>query len=233
MSCILFRNKYFTPELTRIRLLVDSKNVDHTLDHSTSNYTIHFDGSNVGKYRETDTTKPINVYGASKLAAEYKIKEIWCNHIIVRTSWIFAAHGNNFLNTIIRLLKEQKTVTVVDDQIGCPTPARSIAKMLLSLSDQVVNGREIWGTFHYCGRPETSWYDFAKEIFTCAGKLGCVLPPLEPISTKDYESEVTRPLKVVMDCTAIRRECGIDKPEWRPMIREYVEANLAKEKQDK
>ncbi|SVE31114.1 uncharacterized protein METZ01_LOCUS483968, partial [marine metagenome] len=131
--------------------------------HLSTDYV--FDGRKKDYYFEQDVATPKNVYGASKLAGEQKIREYCSKHIIVRTSWVFSSHGNNFLNTMASLFNKRRDVDVVGDQIGCPTPASSIAKMLLQLSQQIVDGKDSWGVYHYCGRPEISWYDFAKRIF--------------------------------------------------------------------
>ena len=193
--------------------------------HLSTDYV--FDGRKKDYYFEQDVANPKNVYGASKLAGENKIREFCSKHIIVRTSWVFSSHGDNFLNTMASLFNKRRYIDVVDDQIGCPTPANSIAKMLLQLSQQIMDGKDRWGLYHYCGSPEISWYDFAKRIFYGARKKDIVVPSVRKISTAEYEKQVDRPLRVVMDCSAIKSSWGVEQPDWRPAVDEYIQLKLS------
>ena len=194
--------------------------------HLSTDYV--FDGHKKDYYFEHDVANPKNVYGVSKLAGENKIREFSSKHVILRTSWVFASHGNNFLNTMVSLFNKTSCIDVVDDQIGCPTPASSIAKMLLKLSQKITDGRDRWGVYHYCGYPEISWYDFAKKIFYDAAKRGIIVPNLRKISTDEYDKQVDRPLRVVMNCSAIKTVWGVEQPDWRPAVEKYIELKLSK-----
>ena len=199
--------------------------------HISSDYV--FDGSKIGPYTELDSPKPKNVYGSSKFSGEQKIQEILESYIVLRTSWVFASEGANFLNKMVSLIREGHEVKVVDDQIGCPTPAVCVAKVLLNLAEKIMNGKNDWGVYHYCGLPKTSWYGFAKSIFLNAEERGVKVPKLTGVSSNEYKDLVDRPRKVVMECTRIKDIWGIEQPDWRPRVPEYLglkwpEGNLEK-----
>ena len=117
---------------------------------------------------------------------------------------------------------------MVGDQIGCPTPAISIAEVLLGISEGIVGGRNEWGLYHYCGMPQISWYGFAETIFLDAEKRGIKVPRLTQISTSEYKSLVDRPQQVVMECTKIKDIWGIEQPDWRPRVHEFLERKWPK-----
>jgi len=194
--------------------------------HLSTDYV--FDGGQSRKYNELDLPKPKNVYGASKFSGERRIQKLIDRYIIIRTSWVFSAEGTNFLNKILSSLSVHREVKVVADQIGCPTPAVSIAQVLLRISEGILEGRNEWGLYHYCGNPQTSWYGFAKTIFSYAEKRGIKVPKLTEISTGEYESMVDRPPHVVMECSKIKDIWGIEQPDWRPKVDEFLEMKWPK-----
>ena len=131
--------------------------------HLSTDYV--FDGSLRRAYRETDAISPLGVYGESKAAGEIALRERLETHIVLRTSWVFSATGTNFVRTMLRLGRERERLGIVDDQRGCPTSAHSIAAALLCIADACLERDTIqWGTYHYCGRPATTWYGFAGNI---------------------------------------------------------------------
>ena len=194
--------------------------------HLSTDYV--FDGGKSGNYTELDLPNPKNVYGCSKLSGERRVQELIDRYIILRTSWVFSSEGTNFLNKMISSLSLHQEARVVDDQIGCPTPAISIAEVLLRISEGIVRGKNDWGLYHYCGMPQTSWYRFAETIFLDAEKRGIKVPRLTQISTSEYESLVDRPQRVVMECTKIKDIWGIKQPDWRPRLHEFLEMKWPK-----
>jgi dTDP-4-dehydrorhamnose reductase len=180
--------------------------------HLSTDYV--FDGSLQRAYRESDAISPLGVYGESKAAGEIALRERLEAHIVLRTSWVFSATGSNFVKTMLRLGRERETLGIVDDQRGCPTSAHSIAAALLRIADACLQGDAVeWGTYHYCGRPATTWYGFARSIFAQAGGYDGL--ELQPITTADYPTPARRPANSVLDCTRIERGFGIRQSDWR------------------
>jgi len=128
--------------------------------HVSTDYV--FDGRKVGGYLETDATAPLGVYGASKAAGEERVRELCGLHVILRTSWVVSAFGHNFVKTMLRLSAERDTLRVVDDQLGRPTPAKDLARVVVAIASCHAAGAPIaWGTYHFAGRGEASWHDVA------------------------------------------------------------------------
>ena len=164
------------------------------LFHISTDYV--FDGETTVAYKETATTNPQTVYGASKLEGENRLKEMLEAHIILRTSWVFGIDGNNFVKTMLRLGEANDELRVVADQLGNPTFAGSIANALLSLAVQYrENGHLNWGTYHFNDDSTTTWHGFAKQIISCGHKLHLIktVPIVHPVSTIDYPTPALRP----------------------------------------
>ena len=179
--------------------------------HISTDYV--FDGSKQGAYRETDPIAPLGIYGESKAEGEAAVRATLEQHLILRTSWVFSATGNNFVKTMLRLGKEREELGIVDDQHGCPTSARSIAAVLLQLADRHLQGDAIeWGTYHYCNRPATTWFGFAAEIFRLAD--GYENLKLKPISSSEYPTPARRPQNSVLDCTNLEACFGLEPVAW-------------------
>ena len=186
--------------------------IDSPLLHISTDYV--FDGNKSGAYGEDDETSPAGVYGASKAAGDAVLQSLLERHIILRTSWVFSATGNNFVKTMLRLGAERDELGIVNDQHGCPTSARSIAAALLQISQRYLRGDEIeWGTYHFCGQPETTWYGFAQQIFQQAN--GFENLRLNEIPTSEYPTPATRPLNSVLDCSKIIAQFKTAQPDWR------------------
>lgn len=184
--------------------------------HISTDYV--FAGDSPQPYREDAPTAPINVYGASKLAGEQLLRELCPQSLILRTSWVFGSHGNNFVKTMLRLARERDELSVVDDQLGCPTSANSIAAALWSLSaSYLAQGSLPWGIYHFSGQPACSWHEFAMEIFRQTVELGLLrhAPRVRPITTAEYPTPAIRPAWSVLDCSKIHDLLGIAQPEWR------------------
>lgn len=185
---------------------------DALLLHYSTDYV--FDGSVSRPYREDDATAPLGVYGASKLAGEEAIRASGARHAILRTAWVYAAHGKNFLHTMLRLARERDELRVVGDQIGAPTPAAWIADASARI---VAHGVPASGTWHLVAAGETSWYGFAGAIMDEALAAGLLArrPRVLPINTAEYPTPARRPAYSVLDTARLRRDFGIAVPDWR------------------
>ena len=184
------------------------------LIHVSTDYV--FDGTASRPYKEEDKTNPKSVYGASKLAGEIAIQRTDCRFLIIRTSWVFSEYGNNFFKTMLRLGAERETLSIVGDQIGCPTYAQDIASLIVDLIPRIDKGSVESGIYHFCGDTACSWYQFAKEIFAQADQLGYRTPKqVQSIATKDYPTPAKRPGYSVFDCTKIENTFNISRSNWQ------------------
>ncbi len=197
-------------------LATAAQSIDCPLLHISTDYV--FDGKHKQPYTEHDTPAPNSVYGDSKWQGEQAITAICRQHIILRTSWVFGLHGNNFVKTMLRLGQERDALSIVSDQIGGPTSARSIAQALWQVARQYQSSGDCpWGTYHFSGSSTCSWHDFACEIFTQATTLGLIAktPKLNPIKTCDYLTPAQRPAYSVLDNTKINQQLNITQSDWK------------------
>lgn len=195
---------------------------DIPLFHISTDYV--FDGQATTPYKETDPVNPQSVYGASKLAGEQALERINAKHIILRTSWVFGATGNNFVKTMLRLGKEREELSVVADQHGCPTSARSIAEVLWQLAEKYVSdGALPWGVYHFSNSPACTWHEFACEIFEQAVKAGVLerKPVVHPITTAEYPTPAKRPAWSVLDCGKLELFSSIKKTKLEIKLDHY------------
>ncbi len=176
-----------------------------------------FDGNAKAAYVETAPCQPLNVYGASKLAGETALQTAMEHSLILRTSWVFSCHGNNFVKTMLRLGQQRSELGVVADQYGSPTSAADIATVLWQLASQP----QAKGVFHYSGAPRCSWYQFATQIFSEAHTLGLLqrVPQLAPLTTAEYPTAASRPANSALDCSLLHQDFGITQPDWRHALR--------------
>lgn len=184
--------------------------------HYSTDYV--FDGGASRPYREDDATAPLGVYGASKLAGEEAIRASGARHAILRTAWVYAAHGKNFLHTMLRLAGERDELRVVADQVGAPTPAAWIAEASTRI---LAHGMPTSGTWHLVAAGETSWHGFAQAIMDEALAAGLLqrVPRVLPIATAEYPTPARRPAYSVLDTERLRRDFGIAPPDWRDGLR--------------
>jgi dTDP-4-dehydrorhamnose reductase len=192
--------------------------------HFSTDYV--FNGSGDRPWREDDPTDPLSVYGASKLAGEAAIRDAGGSHLIIRTSWVFASRGKNFLTTIARLARERPALRIVADQIGAPTSARSIAQALISIISNgsrapdinLVERRfaELNGLVHLSNSGETSWYGFAEAIVDGVRSRGqqLAVTNIEAIGSKDFPTKASRPLNSRLDTTRLEKNAGVRAPHW-------------------
>ena len=183
--------------------------------HISTDYV--FDGMGSTPWQPGDPVAPQNAYGRSKLAGEIGIRASGARAVILRTSWVFSAHGNNFVKTMLRLSETRDALSIVDDQIGGPTPARGIAQTCLNIASALIAGQG-GGTYHYAGTPATSWKSFARETFDLAGRQVSVTG----IPTADYPTPAKRPLNSRLDCSSLTADFGISPPDWKAALAETV-----------
>ncbi|WP_259400323.1 dTDP-4-dehydrorhamnose reductase [Roseovarius sp. SCSIO 43702] len=185
--------------------------------HVSTDYV--FDGSGSRPWTPEDPVDPRNVYGRTKLAGERAVRAAGGTHAILRTSWVFSAHGTNFVKTMLRLGAGRDELRVVDDQVGGPTPAADIAACLLTMARAMTDGQE-GGTYHFAGSPATSWAGFAREIFAQAG-MGV---KVTGIPTAEYPTPATRPENSRLDGESLTRDFGIAMPDWKAGLRDVLDA---------
>jgi dTDP-4-dehydrorhamnose reductase len=174
-----------------------------------------FDGAKGGAYVESDATAPINAYGRSKLAGEAAVRAAGGRHAIIRTSWIHAPWGRNFVRTMLDRALRGMPVRVVDDQFGAPTYAPHLADALLAVADALVADGARSGTYHLTNAGACSWRDFAEAIFAGAAGRGGPTTSVTAIATADYPTRATRPRNSRLDSSAAHAAFGLRLPDWR------------------
>ncbi len=183
-----------------------------------------FDGLANEAYSPDAQAHPQSAYGASKWEGEQLVRQALPEgSIILRTSWLYSEYGGNFVSTMLRLFRERDEITVVDDQVGSPTWARSVADVIFAFIAQP----ELVGTYHWTDSGQTSWYDFACAIQEEAIELGQIDKTIgiKPISSKDYQAAAPRPAYSVLDCSATATELGLEQTPWRQNLRRMLEVN--------
>ncbi|MBC7144400.1 MAG: dTDP-4-dehydrorhamnose reductase [Thioclava marina] len=185
------------------------------LVHISTDYV--FDGSGERPFTPIDPTGPLGAYGRTKLAGEEAIRAAGCPYAILRTSWVFSAHGANFVKTMLRLSESRDHLRVVADQIGGPTPARAIAEACLTIAQDLQRAPGKSGVYHFSGAPDVSWAGFAREIFARAGRQVNV----EEIPSTAYPTPAKRPLNSRLDCSDLA-VFGLQRPDWRSGLDEVL-----------
>lgn len=185
------------------------------LIHVSTDYI--FSGKGHRPYVETDTPEPVSSYAKSKYAGETQMLSSCRNGIILRTSWLYSAFGNNFVKTILKYGRERGSLNVVFDQVGCPTYAKDLAAAILDILPQLAvhEGIEI---FHYANEGVASWYDFAKTIIEFSG-ITCQINPIE---TKDYPLPAARPFYSVLNKAKFKERFGLSIPYWKDSLADCI-----------
>ena len=173
-----------------------------------------FNGNATSPYLTDTIIDPVNFYGTTKAQGEVLALAINPNTIIIRTSWVFSSHGNNFVKTMIRLMKERATLNVVSDQIGRPTYAKDLAFATIKIIGEVSDGKKIKGVYHFANTGVTSWFEFAQQIKKNA-ELSC---ELIPINTAQFPTPAKRPTYSVLDTQKIETAINIDIPSWEDSL---------------
>jgi dTDP-4-dehydrorhamnose reductase len=196
--------------------------------HLSTDYV--FNGSGEMPWHEDDGTGPLNAYGASKLAGEQQIRETFGHHLIVRTSWIYAARGANFLRTIARLAREQEELKIVADQVGAPTSAAFVASALTKIvqthqDDLPTAFSRCGGLLHVAAAGHTSWHGFASAIVEGLQRRGATLEVrrILPIPSEAYPTKAVRPRNSRLDLTRLKDCFGISPPSWQALLEPEIE----------
>jgi dTDP-4-dehydrorhamnose reductase len=193
--------------------------VNGKLIHISTDYI--FNGNHFLPYKESDPVSPIGVYGETKRAGELAVINSDLDSIVIRTSWLYSAYGNNFVKTMLRLGNEKENLGVICDQVGTPTYARDLAKTCLDIlcGDSSVNISKNGNLYHYSNEGVTSWYDFAISIM----ELGGVNCKVKPIQTKDYPTLAKRPQYSVLNKSKIKIDFKIQIPYWKDSLKECID----------
>ena len=178
--------------------------------HVSTDYV--YDGSGTAPFTPDSPTGPLGAYGRTKLVGDEGVVAAGGPHAVLRTSWVFSAHGGNFVKTMLRLGRERDRLTIVADQIGGPTAAGDIAAALLVMARAFHEGRGQSGIYHFSGAPDVSWAGFAREIFA---RAGVDTVTVEDIPTSAYPTPATRPANSRLDCASLEQAFGIARPDWR------------------
>lgn len=192
--------------------------------HLSTDYV--FDGSLHRPYREDDPTGPLGAYGRSKLAGEQAVAAATPHHVILRTAWVYAPFGNNFVRTMLRLAESRDEVGVVADQRGCPTSALDIAAALVAVARRLTGGAttpDLFGIFHMTGQGEAVWAEVADVVFARAAVLGAPSARVRRIATADYPTPARRPASSRLDGTRLSAAYGVVLPAWRPSVETCVD----------
>ena len=208
------------------RLAAETARRGIPLIHISTDYV--FDGRKGTPYVEQDKVAPLNAYGRSKLAGERGVCAANPRHVVLRTSWVYSPYGKNFVKTILRLTDERERLTVVDDQRGCPTAARDIARACLNVAMRCASepARAAYGLYHFAGAGETTWFEFACTIVELAAARLGRSPQVVPIRTIDYPTPALRAADTRLDCTAIVRAFGVEPRPWRQAVAETIDCIL-------
>jgi dTDP-4-dehydrorhamnose reductase len=188
--------------------------------HISTDYV--FDGGGDRPWHPDDPAGPLGAYGRTKLEGEEAVRAAGGPHAILRTSWVFSAHGANFVKTMLRLGAERDRLRIVADQIGGPTPARAIAAACVRIAGALARDPGLSGTYHLAGAPDVSWAGFARAIFEEAGLTVAV----EDIPSSDYPTPAARPKNSRLDCRSTETAFGLARPDWRAGLRDVL-ADLA------
>jgi dTDP-4-dehydrorhamnose reductase len=195
-------------------LAQEAARLDALLIHYSTDYV--FNGEKSGPYLESDPVSPLGVYGESKVAGEAAIVAAGGRYLVLRTSWVYSAHGKNFLRTMLRLGAERPELRVVDDQVGAPTSAAAIAAATVRLLEQPA----VTGIYHMTAAGSTSWYGFARAIF--GSGILAVPPRVQPIPSSDYPTPARRPANSVLANDKFARAFGFRLPSWQDQLQQVL-----------
>ncbi len=196
------------------------------LVHYSTDYV--FDGSGSAPWQESDATGPLNVYGATKLAGEQAIAASGCAHLTFRTSWVYAAHGDNFIKTMLRLTAMRERLTVIDDQKGAPTGAELIADVTAHAISQTLQQPAKAGLYHLTAAGEASWFDYAQYVLALARQarpqgVKTAAGGVQPIASSQYPAAARRPLNSRLDTRRLQAVFGLTLPHWQAGVARVLE----------
>lgn len=193
----------------------EAKRLDAWLVHYSTDYV--FDGSGQSEWIETDTVAPVNYYGATKLEGEQLIQASGCKHLIFRTSWVYAARGNNFAKTMLRLAKDREELSVIADQTGVPTGADLLADVAVAALQQALRNPQLAGIYHLAPAGETTWHAYASYVIDFARTQGEMLKvtSVKPINTSEYPTPAKRPSNSRLSTAKLRNSFSLHLPDWQ------------------
>jgi dTDP-4-dehydrorhamnose reductase len=202
-----------------------ARELDIPLVHFSTDYV--FDGVKKEAYVETDKTNPQSVYGKTKCAGEEKIRTHE-KHIILRTSWVFGVHGNNFLKTMLRLFKEKESLNIVADQWGAPASASMLSEVTFKIVDTIFKNKNFsdYGTYHVTSDGETNWQQYASliagELIKLNVKIKCGSDQIRPILTSEYPTAAKRPLNSRLNCEKLKKTFVLELPHWESEVKKVL-----------
>ncbi|ANN69104.1 dTDP-4-dehydrorhamnose reductase [Bordetella bronchialis] len=198
--------------------------------HYSTDYV--FDGSGASPWREDDRTNPLSVYGRTKLEGERAMRQAGCAYLIFRTSWVYAARGNNFAKTMLRLAQERESLSVIDDQIGAPTGADLIADVTAHAIVRAFQEPNLSGVYHLAAGGETSWHSYARFVLEHAARAGVPLKAspdnITPIPSTAYSTAAKRPLNSRLQTSLLRRSFALSLPSWQDGVSRMLTEILGK-----
>jgi len=195
------------------------------LIHFSTDYV--FDGLKKGAYVETDKTNPQSVYGKTKWEGEEKVRT-HAKHIILRTSWVFGVHGNNFLKTMLRLIQEKDSLNIVGDQWGSPASATMLADVTFKIFDTIIKNKNFndYGTYHVTNDGETNWFDYASLIASELIKLNVKVKSgpdqIRAILTSEYPIAAKRPLNSRLNTDKLKKTFMLELPHWESEVKKVL-----------
>jgi dTDP-4-dehydrorhamnose reductase len=199
-----------TTAVSEISKICFQKNIQFI--HFSTDYV--FNGLGNIPFLENNETNPINYYGYTKLKGEVDAIKNNSNSIIIRTSWVYSSHGKNFVNTVLRMMNEKDEISVVNDQLGSPTYAKDLASVVLKICEQILDGNQHRGIYHFCNQGIISWFQFAQSIQRIKN-LSC---KILPISTNQFPTKAKRPAFSALNTQKIQKDFNINIPNWETSL---------------
>jgi len=206
-------------------LAVKAAELDIPLIHFSTDYV--FDGLKKGAYLETDPTNPQSVYGKTKCEGEEKIRT-HKKHIILRTSWVFGVHGNNFLKTMLRLIQEKDSLNIVGDQWGAPASASMLSDVTFKIVDMIFKNKNFndYGTYHVTSDGETNWFEYASliasELIKLNANIKCMPNQIRSILTSEYPTAAKRPLNSRLNTDKLKKTFVLELPHWESEVKKVL-----------
>lgn len=221
----------YTINATAPKVLAAQANLLHIpIIHYSTDYV--FDGTKSGWYVEDDTANPQSIYGKTKWQGEKNVRAMCSQHIILRTRWVFGAHGGNFLKTILKLAQEREELKIIVDQYGAPTSAKLLADTTAVIAQSLLNGEAgKFGTYHLVAAGETTWHGYAQKVVELANELGvktkAQAKDIQPIPTEAYPLPAPRPKISKLSTDKIKAAFGIDIPDWSVDVDQVLKQVIA------